>query len=90
MSATVSIPTILQTLTANQKRINISGNNIGDIINNIENQYPGFKARVMSDGKIHPFMNIYVNEDDIRFRENLNTEVSSNDLITILPAVAGG
>ena len=90
MPVTVNIPTILQTITNNQKCLNAQGENIADIIDNIENTYPGFKERIIANGKVHGFMNIYINNDDIRFCDSLQTTVANNDSITILPAVAGG
>lgn len=90
MPITLHVPTILQTLTNNQKKIDVTGKNIFDVINNVESRYPGFKDRIIADGKVHRFMNIYLNDDDIRFSNNLETIVSDKDLITILPAVAGG
>lgn len=90
MPITINVPTILQSLTNNQKRIDASGDNVQEVINHIESQYPGFKARIIKEGKVHRFMNIYINDDDIRFSDNLETSVSDSDSITILPAVAGG
>ncbi len=90
MSVTINIPAILQNLTHNKKSIKTTGSSIAEIINTIEAEYPGFRDRVIADGKVHRFMNIYVNDDDIRFLNNLDTKVSSSDSITILPAVAGG
>lgn len=90
MPVTVSIPTILRPLTNDQKRIDIIGSSVLEIIEQIERQYPGVKERLMMDGKVHRFVNIYVNDDDIRFADSLATHVQDGDSITILPAVAGG
>jgi molybdopterin converting factor small subunit len=56
----------------------------------MERDYPGVKERLIGDGKVHRFVNIYVNDDDIRFADNLGTALKAGDAITILPAVAGG
>ncbi|MBU6954436.1 MULTISPECIES: MoaD/ThiS family protein [unclassified Hahella] len=90
MSITIHIPTVLRPLTNDQKRIDGDGANVREVIENMEIQFPGVKERLMADGKVHRFLNIYVNDDDIRFAENLDTSVQAGDAITILPAVAGG
>ncbi len=90
MSITVHIPTILRPLTNNQKRIEISGSDVLDVIEAMERQYPGVKEKLITGGKAHRFMNIYVNDDDIRFSDGLSTRLNDGDSLTILPAVAGG
>ncbi len=90
MSITVSIPTILRPLTADQKRIEVRGTTVLELIDAIEARYPGVKDRLMSGGKMHRFVNIFVNESDIRFAGDLATAVQDGDHVTILPAVAGG
>jgi molybdopterin synthase sulfur carrier subunit len=67
MPIIVSIPTILRPLTGNQKKVEATGKNILEIIDQIEAQYPGVKDRLMSDGRMHRFVNIFRNDDDIRF-----------------------
>jgi len=90
MPVHVSIPTILRPLIADQKRIETTGANVLEIIERIDAQYPGVKDRLMADGKMHRFVNIFVNDNDIRFAGDLATPVRDGDHITILPAVAGG
>ena len=93
MPVTVHIPTILRPLTGNQKRIEITGLNVIEVIEVIEameRQYPGVKEKLITGGKAHSFMNIYVNDDDIRFSDGLSTRLNDGDSLTILPAVAGG
>ncbi|WP_159731346.1 MoaD family protein [Methylosinus sp. Ce-a6] len=90
MPIVVSIPTILRSLTANQKRIEATGANVLEVIDEIDARYPGVKDRLISGGKMHRFVNIFVNENDIRFAGDLKTAVQDGDHITILPAVAGG
>ena len=90
MPVIVNIPTLLRPLTDDQKRIDIVGASVLEIIEQIERQYPGVKERLMVGGKVHRFVNIYVNDDDIRFADGLATRVRDGDSITILPAVAGG
>lgn len=90
MSIKVRIPTILRALTDDQKEVASEGANILEIIEFLETQYPGIGERLLNDGEVHKFMNIYVNDEDIRFKEKLQTAVERTDTITILPAVAGG
>ncbi|SCY71621.1 molybdopterin synthase subunit MoaD [Nitrosospira sp. Nl5] len=90
MPITVNIPTILRPLTNNQKRIEISGFNVLEVIDQLEHQYPGVKEKLITEGESHSFINIYVNDDDIRFGNGLSTQLRDGDSLTILPAVAGG
>lgn len=90
MPVTVNIPTILRPLTDNQKRVEIPGFNVLEVIEQMERQYPGVREKLITEGKAHRFINLYVNDDDIRFREGLLTSLRDGDLLTILPAVAGG
>lgn len=90
MPVTVNIPTILRPLTNDQKRIDVTGTNVLEIIDQIDRQYPGVKERLITKDKVHRFVNIYVNDNDIRFADNLATRVQDSDSVTILPAVAGG
>lgn len=90
MTITVNIPTILRPLTDNQRRVELSGATVQDIIDNLEQQHAGMKEKLLADGQVHNFINIYVNDDDIRFSEGLATAVKVGDSVTILPSVAGG
>lgn len=90
MSITVNIPTILRPLTDNQKRIEISGASVLEVIEHMEQRHPGVREKLITGGKAHRFVNIYVNDDDIRFSNGLSTSLRDGDSLTILPAVAGG
>jgi sulfur-carrier protein len=90
MSITVNIPTILRPLTNNQRRVELSGATVQEMIENLEQQYAGIKEKLLLDGQVHRFINIYVNDDDIRFSEGLATSLKAGDSVTILPSVAGG
>ncbi|OQW39463.1 MAG: molybdopterin synthase sulfur carrier subunit [Proteobacteria bacterium SG_bin4] len=90
MSIKVIIPTILRPLTNQQKHIDIDGIKVSEVIDRMEQQYPGIKAKLVSEGSAHRFINIYVNDNDIRFQEGLATPLQEGDVVTILPAVAGG
>ncbi|WP_111510183.1 MoaD/ThiS family protein [Mycobacterium kyogaense] len=90
MSVTVSIPTILRTHTGGEKRVSASGATLQAVIDDLEANYSGITERLVDNGKLHRFVNIYVNDEDVRFSGGLNTEISDGDSVTILPAVAGG
>ena len=90
MSVTVSIPTILRPHTGGEKRVTASGETLYAIISDLEANYSGISERLVQDGKLHRFVNIYVNDEDVRFSGGLDTAISDGDSITILPAVAGG
>ena len=90
MNVTVSIPTILRPHTGGEKRVPASGDTLGEVISDLEANYSGISERLIDDGKLHRFVNIYVNDEDVRFSGGLATEITDGDSVTILPAVAGG
>ncbi len=91
MSVTVRIPTPLRKLTANQSEIEIDGETVESLIGNMEASYPGIKDRLCDEsGKVRRFINIYINEEDIRFLDGTDTAVKAGDRISIVPAIAGG
>lgn len=90
MPVFVSIPTLLRTFTQDQKRVEAQGNTVLEVLDDLELNFPGIKPRLMNGQVLHRFVNLYVNDDDIRFTDSLSTALKDNDVITILPAVAGG
>ncbi len=90
MSVTVSIPTILRPHTGGEKRVSAEGSTLAAVITDLENNYSGITERLVDGGKLHRFVNIYVNDEDVRFSGGLDTEIADGDSVTILPAVAGG
>ncbi|GAB3478288.1 MoaD/ThiS family protein [Amycolatopsis cihanbeyliensis] len=90
MAVTVSIPTILRTHTGGEKSVEASGGTVLEVINDIEARHSGLKDRLVRDEKLHRFVNVYVNDEDVRFAGGLAAEVKDGDTLTILPAVAGG
>jgi len=91
MTIKVRIPTPLMKLTDNQSEVSAEGETISDIINNLENQFNGIKDRICEEnGAPRRFINIYINEEDIRFLEGEKTTVKDGDEISIIPAIAGG
>ncbi|TDZ79319.1 Sulfur carrier protein CysO [Mycobacteroides salmoniphilum] len=90
MSIEVSIPTILRTHTGGEKRVTATGSTLQAVIADLESNYSGISDRLVDDGKLHRFVNIYVNDEDVRFSGGLDTVIAEGDSVTILPAVAGG
>jgi molybdopterin synthase sulfur carrier subunit len=90
VAVTVSVPTILRTHTGGEKRVQATGSTLAAVIDDLDANHPGLKERLVNDGKLHRFVNIYVNDEDVRFSGGLATEISDGDDVTILPAVAGG
>ncbi|GAB2754234.1 MULTISPECIES: MoaD/ThiS family protein [Amycolatopsis] len=90
MAVNVSIPTILRTHTGGEKSVEASGKTVLEVIDDVESRHGGIKARLVKDEKLHRFINVYVNDEDVRFAGGLEAEVKDGDTLTILPAVAGG
>ena len=91
MAIEVRIPTILRTHTGGNKTVSGSGATLGALVDDVDSQHPGIKGRLVTDeGKLHRFVNVYVNDEDVRFTGALDTELKDGDSVTILPAVAGG
>ena len=91
MAVKVRIPTPLMKLTDNKAEVSAEGGSISEIINNLEDQFNGMKERICEEnGAPRRFINIYINEEDIRFLEGENTAVKDGDEISIIPAIAGG
>lgn len=90
MAIDVRIPTILRTYTDGERSVAGVGATIGEIIDNLDSAHDGIGERILQDGEVRRFINIYVNDEDIRFAGGLGAAVSDGDTIVILPAVAGG
>ncbi|MDT5070144.1 MAG: sulfur-carrier protein [Mycobacterium sp.] len=90
MTVTVSIPTILRTHTGGEKRVNATGDTLQAVIADLEANYSGITDRIVDGDKLHRFVNVYVNDEDVRFSGGLATAIADGDSVTILPAVAGG
>lgn len=87
----VRIPTPLRKLTADKDEVNISASNISVLIDELENQYPGLKARLCDEtGEVRRFINLYVNNEDIRFLDGKETALNDGDVVSIIPAITGG
>ena len=90
MAVTVSVPTILRTHTGGNKRVEATGSTLAEVIDDLDANFAGLKERLVNAGKLHRFVNIYVNDEDVRFSGGLATAIADGDDVTILPAVAGG
>jgi MoaD family protein len=91
MAIEVKIPTILRTYTKGEKAVQASGDTLSALIDDLDASYPGLKGRLITDdGSLHRFVNVYVNDEDVRFTGSLDTKLSDGDAVTVLPAVAGG
>jgi len=87
----VRIPTPLRKLTADHDEVTVSAANVSALIEELENQYPGFKDRLCDEsGEVRRFINLYVNNEDIRFLEGKDTALKDEDVVSIIPAIAGG
>tara|TARA_Y100000031_G_C7853106_1_gene218473 strand:+ start:84 stop:365 length:282 start_codon:yes stop_codon:yes gene_type:complete len=91
MAVKVRIPSPLLKLTNNQSEVEAKGSNVKEIFENMEKNYPGIKERIYDeDGQLRRFINVYVNEEDIRFVNGESSSVKDGDEISIIPAIAGG
>lgn len=91
MPVKVRIPTPLKSLTNGEEEVTVEGKSIQEVIDNLETNFGGFKERLCDEnGQIRRFINFYLNDEDIRFKDNQETTVNDGDLISIVPAIAGG
>ena len=91
MPKKVRIPTPLRKLTNNEELVEVNSATVGEAILELQTRYPGIKERLMDDnGEVRRFVNVYVNEEDIRFLDNQKTPIKDGDEISIIPAIAGG
>jgi molybdopterin synthase sulfur carrier subunit len=89
--ATVKLPTILRKQANGEAQVEADGTTLRDLLNDLETKYPGITKNIVSDeGGLHRFINVYVNDEDVRYLGSLETNVSESDTVSILPAVAGG
>jgi molybdopterin converting factor small subunit len=90
MSIDIRIPTILRPFTNDQKTVQAEGADLGALIADLDASYPGIGERLLENGSLRRFINVYVNDEDVRFLGSLDAQVKDGDSVTILPAVAGG
>jgi sulfur-carrier protein len=90
MAITVRIPTPLRTLTGGKDEVPAAGKTLRELIEDLEKNYPGLKDRLCDEKGIRRFVNVYQNEEDVRFLDGLDTAVKDGDAISVVPAIAGG
>ena len=90
MAVEVRIPTILRTYTGGEKAVNGDGSTLAAVIDDLEQRHAGIKGRLIEGSDLRRFVNVYVNDEDVRFTGGLATELSDGDQVVVLPAVAGG
>ena len=90
MPVEVRVPTILRPLTGGAKVVTATGETLAAVVADLDGSYPGIGERLLDDSGLRRFVNVYINDEDVRFLAGLQTEVADQDSITILPAVAGG
>ena len=91
MTIHVKIPTVLRKHVEGNATIEANGTNVRELVDDIVRQFPDFKDRVLSDdGQLHRFINVYANDEDVRYLQGIDTKVKDGDTVAILPAVAGG
>lgn len=89
--AKVRIPTPLRSFTRNQEEVTASGATVGEVLKELEKRFPGLGARLFDDkGAVRRYVNVFHNDEDIRFLQELDTPVRDTDRITLIPAIAGG
>lgn len=91
MAVNVRIPTILRTYTGGDSEVTATGANVAEILDDLDARFPGIKGRIVDeDGKLRRFVNVYVNNDDVRFEQDLATPTPDRSEVSVIPAVAGG
>lgn len=91
MPVAVHLPTVLRSQAGGAKTVSVDGKTIGEVLNSLIAEFPGLSGQVVNDdGTLHKFVNVYLNDDDVRYLKVLDTPVAETDEISILPAVAGG
>ena len=91
MAVEIRLPTVLRQHAGGQATVQAQGGTLGEVFEDLIRQFPGLADKVVTeDGSLHKFVNVYVNEDDVRYLDKLDTKIADSDSISILPAVAGG
>ena len=90
MAVEVRIPTILRQYTDGEKAVDGSGGTLDELFADLDSRHPGLRERLVEEGQLRRFVNVYLNDEDVRFLGGLSTALADGDDVTILPAVAGG
>ena len=90
MAVEVKVTANFAKLIGGERSAKAEGGTIGEILDDLDQRHPGFKQNVVADGRIHRFVNVYLNDEDVRFLQKLDTPISEGDVVSVLPALAGG
>jgi MoaD family protein len=90
MPVEVRVPTVLRTFTRGEKQVDASGSTLREVIESLESDHPGIKDRIIDGSDLRRFVNVYVNDEDVRFLGGMEATVEDGDVVVMLPAVAGG
>lgn len=91
MAVKVHVTSVIQRVVDGQRELDAEGSTVGELLSNLNSRYPGFAEQIMgADGELHRFVNIYLNDEDVRFLEGKDTPLVDGDIVSILPALAGG
>ena len=90
MAIEVRVPTVLRTYTRGEKAVSGEGSTLAEVVDDLEGSHPGLKGRLLEGEDLRRFVNVYVNDEDVRFTGSLETPVKDGDVVVVLPAVAGG
>lgn len=91
MSVTVRVPPVFRTLTGGQSQVDVGGETVLDVLESLESAHPGFKSKLLDgDGNLVRYVNLFVDDDDVRFMDGLGTAVPDGGTVSIMQAVAGG
>ena len=91
MSVTVRVPPVFRTMTGGSSQVSLEGDTVGQLLDALEAEHPGFKAKLLDDdGKLVRYVNLFVDDDDVRFLDGLDTKVPAGGTLSIMQAVAGG
>jgi sulfur-carrier protein len=88
--STVRIPPVLREETGGSRSVQVAGSTVAEALDDLFGQHPALRDRVTEDGELSRFINVYVNDRDVRYRDGLDTEIGTDDTIILLPAMAGG
>jgi sulfur-carrier protein len=90
MAIEVKVTGSMQKAIGGRKSVEAQGRTVGAVIDDVDKRHPGFKDLLMTDGQIHRFVNVYLNDEDVRFLRQLDTQLKDGDVLSVLPALAGG
>jgi len=88
--ASIKIPTPLRAYTNNQVQVNVSGQTVGEALNDLTDQYPELRQHLFNGAELRNFVNVFLGEEDVRFLDGLGTEIDAGDNLRIIPSIAGG